>query len=132
MPRAARRDCGGVVIGWLTKLVVGIALTAVVLFDGLSIGLAHLYSANNANAAATAASDTWLTTHDPNQALAAAQAVASSHDETVITASFRILPDGRVDLTLQKTVRTMLVHLIPPLRHLAIVTTAGTGKWLPS
>lgn len=131
MPAREHRDGGGVVIGWLTKLVLAITVAAVILFDGLSIGLAHLYASDDANAAAAAASDTWFATHDPSQALASAQASAETHHETVVVSSFRILPDGTVDLSVQKTVRTMLVRLLPPLRHLAVVSASGAGKWLP-
>lgn len=132
MPTPAHRDAGDIVIGWLTKLVVSLAIVAVVLFDAVSIGLAHLNGTDDANAAATSASDTWQTTHDVNQALLAAQSYADQHGETVQTSSFQILPDGTVDLDLTKTVKTMLVRLIPPLRHLADVTVPGQGKWLPS
>jgi hypothetical protein len=122
-------DAGSVVVGWLAKIAVVLIIVAGVGFDALSIGLAHLNGADNAATAATAASDTWLTTHDLDQAYASAVASAASAGESVVPGSFRVEPDGTVVLAVRTKVRTMLVQLIPPLRPLAEVTATGQGKW---
>lgn len=122
-------DAGGVVVGWLAKVAVLLALVAVLGFDSLAIGLGHLDGTDNADTAATAASDTWQSTHDLNAAYATAVSSAAAAGETVLPASFRVEPDGTVVLSVRYHVRTLLVRLIPPLRPLTVVTATGQGKW---
>ena len=78
------RDSGDIILGWLTKLVIGISLTGVVAFDGVSIGVAHVSTIDDANSAALAASHAWQDSHDMNRALQAAQQTAAQHGETVV------------------------------------------------
>lgn len=130
MGPSLRADRGGIVIGWFTKVVVLLAVAAVVLFDGLSIGLAHLNESDDAAAAASSASENWFSTHDPSQALAAAAQYAAKHGDTVVASSFAVTPDGTVTLTLQRNVKTMLVRYLGPLKKLAVVKAQGQAQWV--
>lgn len=125
-----RCERGSIVIGWFTKVVVVLAVLAVVLFDGISIGLAHMNESSDAQAAAAAASDTWMSTHDPSQALASASSYANQRGETVIASTFQVAADGTVTLTLREQVKTMVVRYLGPLKKLALVRAVGQAKWV--
>jgi len=53
-------DAGDVILSWLTRVVLVIAVTAVVGFDGLSIAVAHVSAQDDANSAAVAAATAWV------------------------------------------------------------------------
>ncbi len=123
------RDAGDVILSWLTRLVAGLAITAVVGFDALSIGVAHVSAMDDANSAATAASVAWRADHGNLDAtLQAAQGSASQHGETVLPASLHVDADGTVHLRLERDATTLLVRHLGPLRSWATVVVNGSGK----
>jgi len=123
--RAATGDAGGIVIGWLTKLIVSLAVFAVIVFDGLAVGVGALHATDDANSAADAASAAYHS--DPNVQLAyeAAETWATQHGEQALTSGFQVDPDGRVHLTLIKHVTTLLLYRIGPLAHYTFVRGRG-------
>jgi hypothetical protein len=123
------RDQGDVILSWLTRIVVGIALTAVVGFDSLSIAVTHVSTVDDANAAARAASQAFKGGHgDFNTALAAAEAVADQHGETVVPNSLRVDLDGTAHLQLTHEATTMVVRHLGPLRSWSDVKAHGSGR----
>jgi hypothetical protein len=126
------RDRGDVILSWLSRIVIGIAVFGVVLFDGLSIGVAHVSAADDANSAARSASHAWNDSHDLNDALHAAESSAAEHHETVVPKSFHVLGDGTVDLKVQRSASTLVVRHIEPLRSWTTITAAGSGKYVGS
>lgn len=126
------RDRGDIILGWLTRIVVGIAVVGVVLFDGLSIGVAHVSAADDANAAARSASHAWVDDHNVQGALRAAEATAAEHAETVVPASLHVFTDGTVELKVQRSATTLVVRHIGPLRSWTTITAAGSGKYVNS
>jgi len=120
-------DAGDVVLGWFTKIVVGFAIAAVVLFDTISVAAAALGTSDDADTAALAASNSWHYSHDPVAALNAATAVAAEHGETLIASSFSIASDGTVTLALRKTAVTVVLQHLGGLRKYATVTETGHG-----
>jgi len=120
-------DRGDVILGWLTKIVVFSAVIGVIGFDAISISTSRLGAEDDANAAASAASDTWQETHKLQLAYDAAAEVAQQHGETVPPRSLTIGADGTVHLTVVRTATTLLVHRIGPLRHLDVVREHGSA-----
>lgn len=139
------RDGGGIVLGWLTRLAMGLTLLGLVGFDGISLGVAHLGAADDAVAAASAASEAYqratrssaaTPTNEPvgaaaaTTAWAAASAYAASHGERLDPASFRLAQDGTAQVTVVRTATTLLLVRIPPLRRYADVRATASARAL--
>jgi len=128
----ARRDSGDIILGWLTRIVVSIALVGIVAFDGLSIGVAHISAADDANTAARSASQAWLGQHDLNAAVQAAQATAAEHDETVVANSVHVQTDGTVELKIERDATTLVVKHIHALHSWLTIVASGSGRYVGS
>jgi len=122
------RDRGDIILGWLTKLVIGISLTGVVAFDGLSIGVAHVSAVDDANSAALAASRAWQNSHDTAHALEAAEQTASEHGETVVDSSLRFDSDGTAHVDIRRDATTLIVRHVHALRSWIEITATGSGR----
>ena len=124
----ARRDNGSIVIGWLTKLIVAIAIVGVALFDSLAIGAAHLGASDDANTAAEAAAASYRVSHDVQAAYQAAVDTLPSDSESIPPQQFVVEPDGTIDLVLDRTTTTLLAHRIGPLKKYAAVVVHATAS----
>lgn len=123
------RERGDIILGWLTKLVIGISLVGVVAFDGVSIGVAHVSTVDDANSAALAASHAWQSNnHSMTIALQAAEDTAAQHGETVVDNSLTFDSDGTAHLAVQREATTLVVRHIHALRSWIEVTASGSGR----
>ena len=120
-----RRDSGSIVLGWLTKVILVITIAGVVLFDGVSVGVARMSAQDDANTAAGAASNDWKINHNVQSAYNAATAVITNPSERVLTRGFRIDPDGTVHLLLRRTATTLVMYRIGPLKKYGVITEPG-------
>jgi hypothetical protein len=128
-PEGVARDSGDVILSWLTRIVLGLSIVAVVGFDGLSIGVAHVSAADDANSAALAGSVAWRASHgDLTATLQAAEGSAALHGEVVLPTSLRVTTDGTVYLRLQHDATTLVVHRIGPIKSWATVVVNGSGR----
>jgi hypothetical protein len=127
---ALRLERGDVVVGWLVRLVAGVAVAGLVLFDAISVGVAAMSVTDQASTAARAASDSWLTRHDQQQAFDAAwqSAVDANAGNTVDTHSFRVQRNGTVELSVHRTAPTLVLRLLGPLSHWAVVTGDAVAR----
>lgn len=116
-------DRGDIVLGWLTKLAVTLAVLGVIGFDAVSVGAAHFSAEDRAQTAARAASAAYSSPADLQRAYEAAYFTALEQGDTIEPGDFSIEPDGRVTLTLQRTAPTMVLEKIAPLRRWAEVRT---------
>ncbi|MBV9293059.1 MAG: hypothetical protein JO222_11470 [Frankiales bacterium] len=120
------RDRGSIVLGWLTRLVIALAVAGVTLFDTASVIAAHVSASDDAANAAIAAGDDWRTSHNLQSAYNAAVASITNPSETVLTRGFAIDPDGTVHLLVRRTTRTILIQHIGPLEsRFGTVTVSG-------
>jgi hypothetical protein len=124
-------DSGAIVLGWMTKIVVVAAIVGVIGFDTISVGLAHLSTADDASNAVQAASQIYETTHNLQLAYNAA-AKTLKPSESLEVKGFAIQPDGTTSLTITNTVRTLLLERSAKTGKLAVVTVATTGKYTGS
>ena len=124
---------GDVVLGWITKLVVGFAIAGVVLFDALAVGTTVSSVADQGSYAARQASETWNQTKDLNKAYLTASATATeSNPHNVIDPkTFRVDPDGTVHLKISRTATTLVLYRIGPLKHLAHVQQDAHARSVP-
>lgn len=121
-----RDDRGSIVVGWLAKIAVVIAVLGVVAFDGISLAQARFQASDRANTAASAAADDYHTNHDLQKAYNAAFATVVDGD-TIETATFRVATDGSVTLRLHHHATTLVVQHIGPLKHWADSVETGEG-----
>jgi alkylation response protein AidB-like acyl-CoA dehydrogenase len=120
------RESGAIVVGWLTKLIAGLAVVGVVGFDVVAIMAADVTLTDNANTAAEAANKAWVDSHGSVQAAYdAALAVAAQHHAQAPVHDFSITRDGTVHLRLTRTATTLLVQHIGPLKKQADVSAKG-------
>ena len=126
--RCGAGDRGDIILGWLTKLVIGISLTGVVAFDGVSIGVAHVSTVDDANSAALSASHAWQDSHDMASALQAAAETAAEHGETVVDNSLTFDSDGTAHIAVRREATTLIVRHIHALRSWIEITASGSGR----
>lgn len=121
------RDAGSIVLGWLAKLVLILAVFGLIAFDGLAVVTARFSAEDHANTAANAAAESWKGGHDLQKAYDDALAVISA-GETIDTKTFRITPDGVVALVLHRNAKTVWLTQVSALAHFAKVSAHGTGS----
>jgi Flp pilus assembly protein TadG len=128
--RRTSGDAGGIVLGWLVRLTVVLAVMAVVAFDGISIVTSRLSLEDAGNQAARSASETWQSTHDIRAALASAQQAATeaNADTSVVTDSLSVDADGTAHLVVTREASTLVAQHIPPMRSWCELRVRGTGR----
>lgn len=129
----ASGDSGGIVVGWIVKIVVVVGLVGVALFDAISIGVSRLSVEDAGALAAREASTDLLRTGDLQLAYAAAVSAATDANplNEVPPSSFHALPDGSVQLVVSRQATTFVVRHIDWVAGWADVRAQATGKPLP-
>jgi hypothetical protein len=115
-----------VVIGWLTRVTLTLAMLGVVLFDTGALLAGRVSIADQADAAAQAAADSWRTQHNWTAALTAAQAAAGADE--VVPGSLQIQSDGATSLALHGSIDTMVVRHVPRSERLTSVIEHGSAR----
>lgn len=118
------------IIGWFTRVLVVIAVLAVIGFDGISIVSAHLSAQDDANDAASDAASAWGNQHDITTALAAAQG-ALKHGETIVPGSLKITTTGVATIKITRKAQTLVAHDIGFLKDETSFVVTGNGS-IPS
>lgn len=127
--RTARGERGDIVMGWLTRLVVGLALVGVIGFDGVQVGLANVQLQDQANDAAVAARDAYMARHDESQALAAATSSAheANGDNVIVPGTLQVAADGTISLRLTRQIHTVVAHYLP-VDSFKTVSSTGSAE----
>lgn len=129
--QAGPGDRGDIVLGWLTRITVVLALLGVLGFDLISLGTGRLRAEDDAQGAARAAVTSFKADSDLQRAYEAALAHVVSDGSvgsTIAPESFSVTPDGAVTLTLKHTAATLVVEKIAPLRSWATASATVTGR----
>ena len=121
-------DRGDIVLGWLTKLVVALAVLGVIGFDLISLGSARFQAEEHAQAAAREAGARYSSTKDVQAAYDAAVGEVAQHGDTIDPQTFTVAPDGTVTLTLRRSAPTMLIEKVKQARGWAEVEITVTGR----
>ena len=105
-------DRGDIVLGWLTRLTVIMALVGVALFDAISVGTTTASVADQGTTAALEASATWDQTKNVQAAYDAAltSATGSNPLNELDPKTFSIDADGTVHLTLARDAKTLVLY----------------------
>jgi hypothetical protein len=123
-------DGGFLVLGWLARVMISIALVGIMLFDSLVLIRGHVHVENTTQAAADAATSSYETNHDYAAARAAAVQAAEMGQETLPANGFTIV-HGDVVVTLDGHVDTLIVGHLPGLRSFA-TPTATVREAIPA
>ena len=108
-------DRGDIILGWLTKLVLVLAVVGVVGFDAISLVQARFQASDRATTAASAAAADYAQNKDVQKAYNAAFATTTDGD-SIETDTFAIGRDGVVTLRLHREATTLLVEKIGPIK----------------
>jgi hypothetical protein len=123
-------DRGDIVLSWLTKLTVTLALVGIVLFDAISIGTTNATVSDQGSYAAHEASETWDRTKDLQETYDAAVAAAVDRDpENVVSPNeFRVDPDGTVHLVVTRVAPTLILYRWDRTAEWAKVSRPAKGR----
>lgn len=128
---AHRRDqAGGIVVGWLTKLVIGLSLVGVVGYDVAALAIARFNADDQAREAARSASQEYRSSRNVQNAYDAAVASLQDSGATIDTGDFEVAQDGTVALTLRTRAETVVVEKVGPLKRYADVVQRASRKTL--
>ncbi len=131
MKHAAIPDAGSIVLGWLTKLVLGISLLGIVLFDGAALVRTNVNAADHANTAALAAVEVYKQTKDVQAAFTAAESAVAASGAVLDPTTFLADPStGRIRLEVTEEAVTLWLHKAGPLKK--YVTVHASGQASPS
>jgi hypothetical protein len=102
-------DAGSIVIGWLTRIVVVMAIIGLVAFDAMAIAQGHVSASDEADEVAQDAHNTWSDTHDVDKAYATADGEVKARGDRIPKGGFTIEPKtGYVTVKVQHSVDTLL------------------------
>lgn len=121
---AAQR--GGIITGWLLRLVIGLVLLGVVVFE---IGAVVIARVGVDGTAQTAAREAALI-YGGSRSVEAAQAEAAqkAKEGGATLAEFSISQDGtQVTVTLERKAKTFIIHKIGALKKYATVRASDTA-----
>ncbi len=120
-------DRGDIILGWLTKLTVTLAVLGVLGFDAVSLGAAQFQAEDHAQTAARAAVESYRTDKNVQKAYDAALAEVAPDGDTLDADAFVAAPDGSITLRLRQEVPTLVIQKIGPLRHFTTVLSTVTA-----
>jgi hypothetical protein len=121
-------DEGAIVLGWLTKVVITLAVLGFLSYDGISIVSANISAADRANTLASEGADDVRSMRDVNKAYAVISAEAAQNGDTIEPQDFRVASDGHVTLELRREASSLWMSRIAPLRKLLHVHATGEGS----
>jgi hypothetical protein len=126
--RSDRSDRGDMVTGWLVRIVVILAVLAVIGYDAITTFQAQITVRDQASSAAVAGYDNYAWSHNVEAAYQAALADAHSSNpaDVIIPADFVVASDGSVTLRLSRPVHTVVARYLP-IASAKLATASGVA-----
>jgi hypothetical protein len=124
------RDERGIIVSWIIKIVLGVALAGVLLFEAGAIVIATVNADNAARSAAQEAVATYANTKNLEEAKKDAQKLAAAVDAVVIEFSANAGGAGgqaSATVKVRKDAKTLFVHRIGFLKKYASPTATSTA-----
>ncbi len=118
---------GAIVLGWLTKLVLTLAVIGFFAYDGVSLLTANVSVSDRANTLAGEAADEMKATHDINKVYASIKAEAEESGDTLQPTDFQVASNGYVTLVLHREAASLWMNRVGPLKKYLDVKATGTG-----
>lgn len=126
--RRRQGERGGIVVGWLVRVLLGIALTGVLIFEAGAVIVATVAADNAARLAAQDGVAEFARSHDEQLARKDAQAQAQREETTIVGFSADAAGVGgqeRVTVTVEKRAKTLFIHRIGFLRRFTRVRSTS-------
>jgi hypothetical protein len=118
-------DAGSIVMGWLVKLALLLAIFGIAAVDAVAVGSAHLTTTDDANSAASAAAADFRTSHNVASATSAAADAITNPSEQIVPGSLVIAGDGSVTVSVQRKITTVVMYRIGPLKKYTVIRVKG-------
>ncbi|HEX9695952.1 MAG TPA: hypothetical protein VGB64_06520 [Actinomycetota bacterium] len=117
---------GGIITGWLLRLIIGLVLLGLVFFEAGAVVVARVGVDGTAQTASREAALIYGTSKNPDVARNEAEKAAVQGGARVV--EFTISPDGQeVTVTLERIAKTFVIHKIGPLKKFATVRASDTA-----
>ncbi|GAC1408812.1 MAG: hypothetical protein NVSMB57_00690 [Actinomycetota bacterium] len=124
--RAQHAQRGGIVTGWLLKLLLSLLILGVVAFEVGAVVIAKVNVDSVAQNAATDAASTYGTTKSIDSARAEAEKKCLEGGAKLI--DLTVAQDGRsLTVTVEKTAKTFFIHRIGFLKRFVLARTSHTA-----
>lgn len=115
-------DSGGIVVGWLVKVVLVLAVLGIVSYDVVAIAYSRVTAADDARSIARAASEAMIVDRvTPTDALNLAEERAESRGVVVGKGDIVVAKDGSVTVHVHREVPTLVTQRIGPLAKFTVV-----------
>jgi hypothetical protein len=115
----ARADRGGIVLGWLLKIVLVFTVVAIALYDSVAIAYGRVAAQDDARTIARAASDAIILSNaDPKKARAIAYDNAETRGIELGPDAVTVTRKGVVTVTIDRDIQTLVAYRIGPLADL--------------
>lgn len=129
MTARLHRDERGIILSFLIKLILVLAVVGIAAVDVTSVLWARYQAQDLAETAARAAAERLQETGSvPGARTAAAEAVADRAPDARLGASFAVRPDGSVRVTVVKEARTLVVRYIGFLEGFTVARGRAVGN----
>lgn len=122
-----RKDERGLIMGWLAKLALGLAVVAVVLFDAGSIAVNFFGLDSTADEIAVKVSTSIQPGQPVDQLALEAETKALAKAASAKLVKVEIDPEGRVHVHLRRVATTLVVRLRGPAQDWAKATAEGVA-----
>lgn len=130
--RSGVADRGDIVLGWLSRVVVGVAVAGVLVFEVIALVTARVQGTDVANQVAMEASEAYLAKGSLKAAYAAADAEAVKHAAEIVPESLTAQKDGRIKLRLRRTATTLLLYRTKSTAKWTVIVSEGNARSAPS
>jgi mannitol-specific phosphotransferase system IIBC component len=120
----------GIIVGWILRIVVGVAIAGLLLFEAGAVVIATVNADNAARSAAQEAVATYAHSHNLEDAKKDAQKQAAAEDAVVVEFSATSAGAGgqsSATVTVRKTAKTLFIHKIGFLKRFASSTATSTA-----
>lgn len=121
------KDERGIIVGWLVRLGVGLAVAAVVLFDAGSIAVNFFGLDSTADEIAVEVSTDLQPGQPVDQDALQAEAKALAKEASAKLVKVEVDAEGRVHVHLRRVAKTLIVRLIGPAKDWAKATAEGVA-----
>jgi hypothetical protein len=125
---AAGADAGTIVIGWLTKVVITLAVLGFLAYDAVSILTTNVSTSDRANTLASEAADDVKQMRSVTLAYNKIRDEAADTGDTIAPEDFRVDNTGHVTLVLRHEATSLWMRHIGPLRSFLHVRATGEGS----
>lgn len=127
---AQRGDRGGIVLGWLTRIVIVLAVFGLIGFEAVAIGVAHVRTQDVAAEAARAGSAQFSRSKDVDRAYEAASGVAAENNGTIAPEDFMVEEDGTVEVTVHREARSVILRRFGATRRWLQVRESARARFV--